>query len=148
MAEKYITKISEEIQERVIKNLSQEFSRMQSRFLGAKLDEFLLNPQVQICSVAVSGTSRSNNSENLEPTGDRSLNDTCPEVVFSACYTSNQKDSDQEEQPLSNISAAEKFQHGNPGFTTMVKYDDHAMACYNHEVITCKIMSWSSSNIP
>ena len=32
---------------------------------------------------------RNNYSENREPTGDRSLNDPCPEVVFSACRTSN-----------------------------------------------------------
>ena len=62
----------------------------------SKLDEFLLKPQVWTCSVAVPGTSRNNNSENEEPTGDRSLNDPCPEVLFSACLTSNLNDSEQE----------------------------------------------------
>ena len=91
MAEEYITQVSEEIEWRVLEKLSQEFSRTESRILGAssKLDEFLLNPQVQTCSVAVPGTSRNSNSENREPTGDRSPNDPCPEVVFSACRTSN-----------------------------------------------------------
>ena len=32
-----------------------------------------------------------------EPTGDRSLSDTCPKVMFSACHTSNRNDSEQEE---------------------------------------------------
>ena len=96
MAEEYITQISEEIEAMVTKKFSQEFSRTESRILGAlsKLDEFLLNPQVRTCSVAVPGTSRNNNSENWEPIGDCSLNDPCPKVVFSACRTSNLNDSD------------------------------------------------------
>ena len=99
MAEEFITQVFEEIEERVTKKLSKDFSRTESRILGAlsKLDEFLLNPQVRTCSVAVPGTSRNNNSENWEPTGDRCPNDHSPEVVFSACHTSNQNYSDQEE---------------------------------------------------
>ena len=99
MAEEYITRVSEEIDGMVTKKLSQEFSRTESRILGAlsKLDEFLLNPQVRTCFVAVPGTSRNNNSENREPTGDRSLDNPCPEVLFSACHTSNLNDSEQEE---------------------------------------------------
>ena len=91
MAEEYITQVSEEIERRVTKKLSQEFSQTELRILGAlsKLDEFLLNPQGR--------TSRNNNSENREPTGDRSLDDPCPKVVFSACHTSNLNDSEQEE---------------------------------------------------
>ena len=90
MVEEYITQVSEEIEGRVTKRVSQEFSWMDSRILGAssKFDEFLLNPQVRTCSLAVPGTSWNINSENREPTGDRSLN-----VVFSACQTSNLSDS-------------------------------------------------------
>ena len=71
MAEEYITQVSEEIEERVTKKLFQEFSRTESRILGAlsKIDEFLLNPQVRTCSVAVPGTSRNKNSENGNPLG-------------------------------------------------------------------------------
>ena len=59
MAEGYIAQVSEESEGRVIKKLSEEFSRTESRILGAlsKHDEFLLNPQVPTCSVAVAGTS-------------------------------------------------------------------------------------------
>ena len=56
-----------------------------------------MNPQVRTCSVAVPGTSRNNDSENREPTGDRSLNDPYPKVDISACRTSNLTDSDPEE---------------------------------------------------
>ena len=97
MTEEYITQVSTEIEGKVTKKMSQEFSR--TKFLGAlsKIDEFLLNPQVRTCSVVVPGTSRNNNSVNLEPTGDRSLNDPFPEVEFFACRTSNSTVSDPEE---------------------------------------------------
>ena len=99
MAQKYISQVSEEIEGKVTKKLSKEFSRTQSRILGAlsKLDEFLLNPQVRTCSVAVPGSSRKNGSENREPSGDRSLGDPCPEAVFSGCHTSQLNDSAQEQ---------------------------------------------------
>ena len=95
MAEEYITQISEKIEGRVTRKLSREFSWTESRILGAlsKLEEFFLSPQVRACCVAVPGISRNKNSENWEPTGDRSLNDPCPEVAFSTCQTSNLNDS-------------------------------------------------------
>ena len=78
---------------------------LESRILGvlSKIDEFLLSPQVRTCSVAVLGTSRNNNSEKREPTVDRSLNDLCPEVVFSICHTSNLNDSVKEETHHNNF---------------------------------------------
>ena len=53
LTQDYISQVSEEIEGRVTKKLSKEFSRTESRILGAlsKLDEFLLNPQVRTCSV-------------------------------------------------------------------------------------------------
>ena len=55
LTQDYISQVSEEIEGRVTKKLSEKFSRRESRILGAltKLDEFLLNPQFRICSVAV-----------------------------------------------------------------------------------------------
>ena len=99
MAEEYITQVYEEIEGTVTRKLSQGLSLTESPILGAlsTLDEFLLNPQVRTCSVAVPGTSRNNNSENRERTGDRSLNNPCLEVEFSARRTSNLTDSDQED---------------------------------------------------
>ena len=105
MAHEYISQVSEEIEGRVTKKLSQEFSRTESRILGAlsKLDEFLLNPQVRTCSVAVPRTSRNSGSENREPTGRRSLGDPCPEAVFSTYHSSNLNDSEQEETHHSQV---------------------------------------------
>ena len=71
LTQHYISQVSEEIEGRVTKKLSKEFSKTESRILGAlsKLDELLLSPQVRTCSVAVPRTSRNNNSENRETTG-------------------------------------------------------------------------------
>ena len=86
LTQDYISQVSEEIEGRVTKKLSKEFSRTESRILGAlsKLDEFLLNPQVRTCSVAVPGTSRSSNLENQGTNEDRPSGDPRPEVEFSS----------------------------------------------------------------
>ena len=74
MAHENTSQVSEVIEGRVTKKLSKEFSRTGSRILGAlsKLDEFLLNPQVRTCSVAVPRTIRNGDSVNEEHTKDRS----------------------------------------------------------------------------
>ena len=84
LTQDYISQVSEEIEGRVTKKLSKEFSKTEPCILGAlpKLDEFLLNPQVRTCSVAVQGTSRNANSENREIHGDRSSDDPYPEVGY------------------------------------------------------------------
>ena len=81
---------------------------MESHILGSlsELDEFVLKPQVQTCSVAVPGTSRNNNLENREPTGDHSPGNPCPEAVFSARHPSYLNVSEQEETLLSQIHIA------------------------------------------
>ena len=86
LTQDYISQVSEEIEGRVTKRLSKEFSRTESGILGAlsKLDEFLLNPQVRTCSVAVPGTSRSSNLENQGANEDRPSDDPGPEVEFSS----------------------------------------------------------------
>ena len=80
LTQDYISQVSEEIEGRVTKKLSKEFSKTESRILGAlsKLDEFLLNPQVRTCFIA-QGASRNANSESREIHGDRSSNDPYPE---------------------------------------------------------------------
>ena len=84
LTQDYISQVSEEIEGRVTKKLSKGFSKTESRILAAlsKLEEFLLNPQVWTCSVAVQGTSRNANSENREIHGDRSSDDPYPEVGY------------------------------------------------------------------
>ena len=86
LTQDYISQVSEEIEGRVTKKLSKEFSRTESRILGAlsKLDEFLLNPQVRTCSAVAPGTSRSNNLENQGTNEDRPSDDPGLEVEFAS----------------------------------------------------------------
>ena len=58
--EDYITQVSEEIEWRITKKLSQEFSRAENRILGAlaRLDDFLMNPLIQGHSGTTPETSR------------------------------------------------------------------------------------------
>ena len=97
----YISQVSEEIEGRVPEKLSKEFSRIESRILVAlsKLDEFVLNPQIRICSVAVPGTSGNKNSENRKATGDRSSDNPCPEVGYSSHQSGRVNSPDAENYP-------------------------------------------------
>ena len=101
MAQEYTSQVSEETNMRVTKKLSKEFSRTESRILAAlsNLDDFLLNPQVRTCSVAVPGISRNSNSENQEPTGGRSLDDPYPEVRYSSHHSGNLNSPEVEDYP-------------------------------------------------
>ena len=94
--ENYITQVSEEIEGRVSKKLSQEFGRTDSRILGAlsKLDEFLLNQQVRTHSETVPGTFRNTNVENQGTNEDDSQSDPHPEVGPSVCQSRHSIDSD------------------------------------------------------
>ena len=110
LTQEYISQVSEEIEGRVTKKLSKEFSRTESRILGAlsKLDEFLLNPQVRTCSVVAPGTSRSNNLENQGTNEDRPSDDPGPEVEFA-----------------SPISGAETNPHMVTGATERTRHNPH-----------------------
>ena len=61
----------------------------------SKLDEFLLSPQVRMCSRTVPGSSRNKDVENREPTGNRSQTEPYPKVELSVRPASNTADSDQ-----------------------------------------------------
>ena len=103
--EEYITQVSEEIEGRVTKTLSQDFSRTESRILGAlsKLDDFLLNPQVRVHYGTVPGTSRNIEVENQELTEDQSQNDPCPEADASVSRPAQLVISAQKKHPTANI---------------------------------------------
>ena len=90
--EEYITQVSEEIEGRVSKKLSQEFSRTESRILGAlsKLDEFLSNQQMHTHFETVPRTFRNTNVENQGTNEDDSHSDPHPEAgVFRGQTTQN-----------------------------------------------------------
>ena len=88
--------------------LCQEFSRTESRILGAlsKLDESLLNPQIRTFSGTVPRTFRNTDVENQEPSGYRSQNDPHPEVELSVCRASSLTDSDPDETSHTSMNVS------------------------------------------
>ena len=90
--EEHITQVSEEIEGRVTKKHTQEFSRTDSRILGAlsKLDEFLFNRQIRTHSGTVPGTFGNTNVENQGTNEDDSQSDPHPEAsIFRRQTTQN-----------------------------------------------------------
>ena len=80
--EDYITQVSEEIEGRVTKKLSQEFSRTENCILGAlaSFDNFLMNPLLQGRSGTAPETSRNAFNVNQETNEDDSQSDPHPEA--------------------------------------------------------------------
>ena len=90
--EEYITQVSEEIEGRVRKKMSQEFSRSESRILGAltKLDDFLSNQQINTHFETVPGTFGNTNVENQGTNEDDYQSDPHPEAgIFRGQSTQN-----------------------------------------------------------
>ena len=90
--EYYITQFSEEIEGRVSKRLSQEFSRTQNLILGAlsRRDDFLMNPLIQGHSRTPPETSRNAYGTNQGTNEDDSQSDPHPEAgVFQSRTTRN-----------------------------------------------------------
>ena len=90
--EEYITQVSEEIESRITKKLSQEFNQIESRIADAlsKLDEVLSNQQIQTHSKTVPGTFRNTNVENQGTNEDDSQSDPHPEGgLFRSQTTQN-----------------------------------------------------------
>ena len=89
MNEEYITQVAEEIEGRVSKKLSQEYSRTKSRILGtlSKLDEFLLNQQIRKHSGTVPETLRNTNVDNQGTNEDDSQIDPHPEAGLFRSHT-------------------------------------------------------------
>ena len=85
--------MSEEIEGSVTKKLSQEFSMIENRILGAlfNLEDVLLNPQAQTQSRTFPNTFWNSNTENQEGDEDRSQNDPRPEVGTSNLWIQIQK---------------------------------------------------------
>ena len=78
----YITIVSEENEGRRTKKLSQEFTKMENRILGAlsRLDDFLMNPLVQGHSRTTPETSLNAYGTNQRTIEDDSQTDDCPEA--------------------------------------------------------------------
>ena len=90
--EDYRTQVSKEIEERVTKKLSQEFSMTENRILGAlaRLDDFFMNPLIQGHSGTTSETSRNVFTLSQGTNEDDSQSNAHPEVgLFNNQMTQN-----------------------------------------------------------
>ena len=136
LTQDYISRVSEEIEGRVTKKLSEEFSKTESRISGAlsKLDEFLLNPQVRTCSVAVQGTSGNANSENRETHGDRSSNDPYPEV---GCFLHHSGQLNSPEAETNSHMVTETYPHMVTGGPEEIRHNPHTMTATQEEIPYC-----------
>ena len=136
LTQEYISQVSKEIEERVTKKLSKEFSRTESRILGAlsKLDEFLLNPQYRTCSAAAHGTSRNSNSENLETHGDRSSDDPYHAVGYFL-HPSGQLNSPETETNWHMVT--EPYPHMVTGGPEEIRHNPHTMTATQEEIPYC-----------
>ena len=88
----YITQVSEGIEGRVTKKLSQEFSKTEKRILGplARLDDFLMNPLIQSHSRTAPETPRNAYRVNQGTNEDDSQSDSHPEAsIFRSQLTQN-----------------------------------------------------------
>ena len=136
LTQDYISQVSEEIEGRVTKKLSKEFSKTESRIMGAlsKLDELLLNPQVRTSSVAVQGTSGNANSEDRETHGVRSSNDPYPEVGYFP-HHSGQLNSPETE--TNSHLVTENHPHIVTGVTGETRHYPHEMTAAQEEISHC-----------
>ena len=87
--EDYITQVSEEIEGRVTKRLSKEFSRTENRILGAlaRLDDFLMNPLLPGYSGATPEPARNILNASQGTNEDDSQNDPHPEADLMQGHT-------------------------------------------------------------
>ena len=102
--EDYITQASEEIEGRVTKTPSKEFSRTENRILGAlaQLDGFLMNPLLPGHSGATPEPTRNALNTNQGTNEDNSQNDPHPEAgLFHGQMTQNSGPEDDHDTPLS-----------------------------------------------
>ena len=101
--EDYITQVSEEIEGRVTKKLSQEFSRTENRILGAlaRLDDFLMNLLIQGHSGTTPEASRNVFSINQGTNEDDSQSSPHPEGgLFNNQITQNSGQEDRHDRSL------------------------------------------------
>ena len=117
--EEYITQLSEEIEGRVIKKLSHEYSRTESRILGtlSKLDEFLLNQQIRMHSGTVPETFQNTNVDNQGTNEDDSMSD--PHLEAGLFRSQTTQNSGIEVGPYSAKREAKQKRVGHEYFQVM-----------------------------
>ena len=111
--EDYITQVSEEIEGRVTKKLSQDFSRTKNRILGAlaRLDDFLTYPLIRGHSGTTPETSRNEFSVNQGTNMDDSQGDPYPEAGLFHDQTTRNSDPEDGHNMVTGVQKERQFGH-------------------------------------
>ena len=129
--EVHITQVSEEIEERVTKRLSKEFSRTEDRILGAlaRLDSFLMNPLLPGRSGTTPEPPRNASHNNQRTNEDGSQNDPHPEAGPSYAQTSRNVSLEEDHDMVTGVQRENLCQHD---MMTGV----HRERAYDHDRVT------------
>ena len=113
--EDYITQVSEEIEGRVTKRLSKEFSRTGDLILGAlaRLDNFLMNPLLPGRSGTTPEPTRNVSHNNQGTNEDGSQNDPHPEAGPSYGQTSRNVSLEEDHDSINNTLTFKQFAEFN-----------------------------------
>ena len=133
--EDYIAQVSEEIEGRVTKRLSKEFSRTENRILGplARLDDFLMNPLLPGHSGTTPEPSRNALNSSQRTNEDDSQNDPRPEAgLFHGQMT----------QKSSPEDGHSRYLLISPCCVSIPPTDMLLDAIMNHNVIATMLVWW------
>ena len=111
--EDYITRVSEEIQGRATKKLSQEFSRTENRILCAlaRLDDFLMNPLIQGHSGTAPQMSRKEFSVNQGTNEDDSQSEPHPEAGLFHNHMTRNSDPEDGHDMVTGVQKERPYGH-------------------------------------
>ena len=125
--EDYITQVSEEIEGRVTKKVSQEFSRTENRILGplARLDDFLMNPLIQGHSGTAPEASRNVCSINQGTNEDDSQSDPHPEAGLPHTQTTRNSDPEDGHGMVIGVHEERPYSHDTVTRAQRGCWEDH-----------------------
>ena len=134
--EDYITQVSEEIEGRVTRKLSQEFSRIENRILGAlaRLTDFLMNRLIQGHAGTTPETSRNVFSINQGTNEDDSQSNPHPEAGLFNNHTTQNSDLEDRHNMATGFQRERERESA----------DSHDMVTGVHEAVTYCSTSTSS----
>ena len=134
--ELYITQVAEKIEGRVTKKLSKEFSRTESRILGALSwrDEFLLNPLIQGHYGSAPETSRNEFGINQGTTEDDSQSDSHPDGrVSQSRNTQNFVPYDASDSSEPDVQSPQSVEEETPSISDRINLEDD-LSVVNQEI--------------
>ena len=137
--EDYITQVSEEIEGRVTKRLSKEFSRTENRILGAlaQLDDFLMNPLLPGHSGTTPEPTRNTSHNNQGTNEDGSQNDPHPEAGPFHGHTTRNVSLEEDHGMVTGVQRERVYDHDMVIGATEQIGNCHEMTGIHEEVTYC-----------